>query len=425
MTHLQQDDIPSGTTGRYSLFESLEASSDEIDICGLKIKTNAVDAFEVPRFSFLGSVKFALGFIFLLPIRAVLMIAQCLIITIIYILVYPLIGPIDKPQNLFIRFLARSVGYIWARLNMLILGFIYVREHGHPHRDAKLLVAGPHTSSIDMFYFIYKFGPSFAVGEFVSKAPFIGQLSRVYNNLVIDRKATGNSTQFLENLKKRISEEDESGRSFPKVVIFPEGATGNGRSLNYFHSGAFVPGEPLQPIIIKYPYISNCTAWSVRSWVSHFIIVMSQLTNWIDVTYLPLYVPSAVERDHPRLLAYNVKIAMSLQGELARTELTYADRKEYEKQRKAALKCGYRMPQPRQRSLQYQNQREPLIPVDPGAIDIGPSWFFEGASDHVFYSSQPLPPYEILYQLEYGKHSNASASENQHLRSGNEGSEFV
>lgn len=57
---------------------------------------------------------------------------------------------------------------------MLILGFIYVREHGHPHRDAKLLVAGPHTSSIDMFYFIYKFGPSFAVGEFVSKAPFIG-----------------------------------------------------------------------------------------------------------------------------------------------------------------------------------------------------------------------------------------------------------
>merc|ERR1712176_894077 len=43
-----------------------------------------------------------------------------------------------------------------------------------------------------------------------------------------------------------------SERTFPPVLIFPEGTTTNGLSLLRFKSGGFLAGAPVQPVVLTY-----------------------------------------------------------------------------------------------------------------------------------------------------------------------------
>ncbi len=46
-----------------------------------------------------------------------------------------------------------------------------------------------------------------------------------------------------------------------QVVVFPEGTTSNGRYLTHFHRGAFVPGAPVKPVVLRYPHTQFNPAW--------------------------------------------------------------------------------------------------------------------------------------------------------------------
>jgi lysophosphatidylcholine acyltransferase/lyso-PAF acetyltransferase len=52
---------------------------------------------------------------------------------------------------------------------------------------------------------------------------------------------------------------------FPSVLLFPEGTTTNGRSLISFKLGAFAPGFPIQPVVIRYPFVHFDISWYVGS----------------------------------------------------------------------------------------------------------------------------------------------------------------
>jgi lysophosphatidylcholine acyltransferase/lyso-PAF acetyltransferase len=43
--------------------------------------------------------------------------------------------------------------------------------------------------------------------------------------------------------------------------MFPEGNTGNGRALCAFKLGAFLPGKPVQPYVIKYSNPTLDVSW--------------------------------------------------------------------------------------------------------------------------------------------------------------------
>ncbi|XWS35720.1 hypothetical protein CRYUN_Cryun20dG0020500 [Craigia yunnanensis] len=43
--------------------------------------------------------------------------------------------------------------------------------------------------------------------------------------------------------------------TFPRVLLFPEGTTNNGKVLISFQLGAFIPGHPIQLIIVLYPHL--------------------------------------------------------------------------------------------------------------------------------------------------------------------------
>jgi lysophosphatidylcholine acyltransferase/lyso-PAF acetyltransferase len=45
------------------------------------------------------------------------------------------------------------------------------------------------------------------------------------------------------------------------VLLFPEATTTNGRTLIHFKLGAFAPGLPIQPVVIRYPFVHFDNSW--------------------------------------------------------------------------------------------------------------------------------------------------------------------
>ena len=46
-------------------------------------------------------------------------------------------------------------------------------------------------------------------------------------------------------------EEGEGEGGWPQLMIFPEGSTSNRRALMTFAPGAFNPGKPVQPVLLR------------------------------------------------------------------------------------------------------------------------------------------------------------------------------
>jgi len=71
---------------------------------------------------------------------------------------------------------------------------------------------------------------------------------------------TSRQTSVKEIIRRAQSNED-----FPPVLIFPEGTCSNRTALIQFKAGAFVPGVPVQPVIIRYPNRLDAATWTFDS----------------------------------------------------------------------------------------------------------------------------------------------------------------
>jgi hypothetical protein len=78
--------------------------------------------------------------------------------------------------------------------------------------------------------------------------------------------------------------------------MFPEGTTTNGTSIVKFRSGAFVAGVPVVPTVFKYSFTFFDPAFSSVSLKWHLLGTLSQLINFMEVEYMPVYYPSEEER---------------------------------------------------------------------------------------------------------------------------------
>merc|ERR1712107_101196 len=94
------------------------------------------------------------------------------------------------------------------------------------------------------------------------------------------------------------------------ILCFSEGTTVNDRYLISFRSGAFISGEPVQPVVLRYPFM-----WTSPMFGESTVATIMKLTSamyWrMEVTYLPRYDPSAEEKANPKLYAENVRKAMA------------------------------------------------------------------------------------------------------------------
>jgi hypothetical protein len=76
---------------------------------------------------------------------------------------------------------------------------------------------------------------------------------------------------------------------WPHVMLFPEGTTTNGKAIISFKTGAFSPGLPVQPMIIRYPhkYVNPC--WCDQGGpVVVLLQLMTQFVNYMEVCNMGL-----------------------------------------------------------------------------------------------------------------------------------------
>ncbi|KAK9143582.1 hypothetical protein Syun_012982 [Stephania yunnanensis] len=111
-----------------------------------------------------------------------------------------------------------------SRAILFSFGYHWIRRRGRPAaRELAPIVVCNHVSYIDPIFFFYEMFPTIVASESHDSIPFVGTIIRA-----MQRKAACDR--------------------FPRVLLFPEGTTTNGRVLISFQLGAFIPGYPIQPV---------------------------------------------------------------------------------------------------------------------------------------------------------------------------------
>lgn len=84
---------------------------------------------------------------------------------------------------------------------------------------------------------------------------------------------------------------------YPLFIVAPEGTTKHKHCLLTFAKGAFAPGLPVMPVLLKYSSVKFNLGWGIVYTAWHFFRVCHQYVNHLEVEVLPIYRPSAGNAD--------------------------------------------------------------------------------------------------------------------------------
>ena len=92
-------------------------------------------------------------------------------------------------------------------------------------------------------------------------------------------------------------------------MLFPEGTTHQSSTLVHFKPGAFIPGVPVQPVVLDYKFKHFDPAW-VLSGPGPALLVfrtLCQFVNHMEMRYLPPVRPTQQEKQSALLFAKRVR----------------------------------------------------------------------------------------------------------------------
>ena len=221
-----------------------------------------------------------------------------------------------------------------GRLAMAALGF-QVQVSGRQHvqaaysRRCATAVVCNHVSYLDVFVVGAAVGPYFAVARSdVATWPIFGQVLRAFGYAAVERrersaKAKTEAPEGADSLTKQLADRAKrtgAWQSHPPLLVFPEGTTSSGNAVLRFKTGAFVAGEPVLPVAIRFKAGTLCGGWAWRPrptharWcramsteMIHLCRLLSRPLSRVEVTVLPLFSPTPAEQADPALFARHVR----------------------------------------------------------------------------------------------------------------------
>jgi len=259
-----------------------------------------------------------------------------------------------------VRWLARAL--LW------LFGYLWIHEHGCCHcfnpcasrtYPAPVIVCN-HVTFVEAVWLVVKFLPCVAGNITSATVPIF----RALTPIVVDREsgegrgaaarmikqrtlsgipwseaeeealvaaeaaAETEQEKFKVKVKRAAAQARPMKPPYPPLLIFPEGTTTADSFLLQFKAGAFLSGQPVQPVVVKYPYCHYEVVWSCDTPVLTMVWrMLSQVYNCMTVTYLPVYIPSDAEKADPQLYADNVRKVMceAMQPGTEMTNHTYED----------------------------------------------------------------------------------------------------
>ncbi|XP_010641742.2 lysophosphatidylcholine acyltransferase 1 [Fukomys damarensis] len=188
--------------------------------------------------------------------------------------------------------------------------------------EAAILTLAPHSSYFDAI------PVTMTMSSVVMKAesrdiPIWGTLIRYIRPVFVSRSDQDSRRKTVEEIRSRA----QSGGKWPQIMIFPEGTCTNRTCLITFKPGAFIPGVPVQPVVLRYPNRLDTITWTWQGPGALEILwlTLCQFHNRVEIEFLPVYSPSAEERINPALYASNVRRVMAKALGVSVTDYTFED----------------------------------------------------------------------------------------------------
>jgi len=211
------------------------------------------------------------------------------------------------------------------RITFAACGFWGVKVIGKQvsPEEAPILAVAPHSTFFDALAVIVMGAPSVVAKADTGSIPFWGSLIKYTQPVLVQRT----DPDSRKNTVRQISERSVAGKGWQQVLVFPEGTCTNRTCLITFRLGAFIPGVPVQPVIIRYNNVLDTVTWTwegVSTW-KVIVYTLSQVVVNMSVEYLDPCVPSQEEIEDPKLFAYRVREVMAQKMGVGTTDCSYYD----------------------------------------------------------------------------------------------------
>ncbi|KAL2608441.1 hypothetical protein R1flu_027014 [Riccia fluitans] len=208
-----------------------------------------------------------------------------------------------------------------GRAILFCFGFHWIRRIGRPApREVAPIVVSNHVSFTDPIYHFWELLPVFVSSTSHDDIFMVGPIIRAMEVIVVDRLSPDSRRLAASEIKRKAINND-----YPRVLLFPEGTTTNGRALISFKLGAFRPGVAVQPVVVRYPFVHFDISWGDISVSNLLFRMLTQVTNHMEVEYLPVVYPTKKDLDDPVAFAQKVRFIMAGALNVPETEHTYGD----------------------------------------------------------------------------------------------------
>ncbi|CAH0381165.1 unnamed protein product [Bemisia tabaci] len=200
---------------------------------------------------------------------------------------------------------------------------IIVKGKQASRAEAPILVIAPHSTFLDANIAYVAGLPSIIVRKESSLNPFVGKLINYTQPVYVWRDDPNSRQKTIQEIINRA----KSDLDWPQMLIFPEGTCTNRSCLITFKPGAFYPGVPVQPVLLRYPNKLDTVTWT---WdgpgaLKLLWLTLTQSHSSCEIEFLPVYKPSEAEKADPKLYAHNVRLLMANALGVPTTNYTYED----------------------------------------------------------------------------------------------------
>ncbi|GFP82311.1 lysophospholipid acyltransferase lpeat2 [Phtheirospermum japonicum] len=332
LTVLDEPDLPQSTSiigdGRQTLFQSGDeerhnpyafiGAHDGFDVPG----SSTMDPFRNHTPSVEGLYEW-LKIVICLPIAVVRLLLFGLSLSIGYLATIAALHGWKDRQNPMPKWRCRLmwVTRVCARLILFSFGYHWIKRRGKPApREIAPIVVSNHVSYIDPIFFFFEIFPTIVSSESHDSMPFVGTIIRAMQVIYVDRFSRSSRKHAVTEIKRKAS-----SSQFPRVLLFPEGTTTNGRILISFQLGAFIPGYTVQPVIVRYPYVHFDQSWGNIAVAKLMFRMFTQFHNFMEVEYLPLVFPHENRKENAVHFAQRTGHVMASALNVAQTSHSYGD----------------------------------------------------------------------------------------------------
>ncbi|XP_075158908.1 lysophosphatidylcholine acyltransferase [Haematobia irritans] len=190
-------------------------------------------------------------------------------------------------------------------------------------KEAPIMVVAPHSSYVDSIVVVATGPPAIVAKQETSDIPLLGKIINYAQPIYVQREDPNSRQNTIREIVDRARSEED----WPQVAIFAEGTCTNRQALIKFKGGAFYPGVPVQPVLIKYPnkYDTFTWTWDGPGVLRLLWLTMASFYSRCEIEFLPVYNPSEEEKANPNLYAKNVREVMAKALGVPTSEYSFED----------------------------------------------------------------------------------------------------